>query len=301
MRAEQQRRERRTRYLFAGGTVALVVILIAVLVAVKLSSSNSGSGRSGPAPAAVLAADEHPSASAVDAVGLISQLGWPRALSGQPPLTSGGKPEVFYAGGEYCPYCAAERWAMVQALSRFGTFSNLGRTSSYSGDVYPGTPTFTFYGATYASSYLTFVPVEQYTNKLCGLSYCTLQKPTPAEERIIRKYDATPYQPTASNDGAIPFIDLANQYLVLGPQYSPAILHLDPTKTQPPDPAYTMQQIAQQISTPTSYISKGIVGSATLLTGALCELTHNQPGSVCDTKLIQQVEKALPAHALKVK
>ena len=40
-------------------------------------------------------------------------------------LTADGKPLVLYVGAEYCPYCAAERCAMVQALSRFGTFSNL--------------------------------------------------------------------------------------------------------------------------------------------------------------------------------
>ena len=43
------------------------------------------------------------------------------ATTGQPALTSGGKPEILYVGAEYCPYCAAERWAMVVALSRFGT------------------------------------------------------------------------------------------------------------------------------------------------------------------------------------
>ena len=40
-----------------------------------------------------------------------------------PALTSGGKPEMLYIGAEWCPYCAAERWAMAVALRRFGTFS----------------------------------------------------------------------------------------------------------------------------------------------------------------------------------
>ena len=43
--------------------------------------------------------------------------------SGQPVLKGpNGHPEFFYVGGEFCPYCGAERWAMINALSRFGTF-----------------------------------------------------------------------------------------------------------------------------------------------------------------------------------
>src|SRR5712692_8559609 len=40
-------------------------------------------------------------------------------------LTGNGKPEVVYVGAEYCPFCAAERWALSVALSRFGSFSGL--------------------------------------------------------------------------------------------------------------------------------------------------------------------------------
>ncbi len=83
-------------------------------------------------------------------------------------LTSGGKPEVLYLGGEYCPYCAAQRWAMVNALSRFGTFSGLTTTHSSSTDVDPNTPTWTFYKSTYTSNYLVFTPVEEYTNYRIG-------------------------------------------------------------------------------------------------------------------------------------
>ena len=41
------------------------------------------------------------------------------------PLSSGGKPEVLYVGTEFCPYCAAESWSLIVALSRFGQFSGL--------------------------------------------------------------------------------------------------------------------------------------------------------------------------------
>ena len=80
-----------------------------------------------------------------------------RPRSAAPALTSGGKPEVLYIGAEYCPYCAAERWAVIVALSRFGTFSGLAPIRSAAKDgggnaePYPLTPTWTFAKASYTS------------------------------------------------------------------------------------------------------------------------------------------------------
>ena len=65
-------------------------------------------------------------------------------------------------GAEYCPYCAAERWAMAVALSRFGTFSNLRLIHSSSADIYPNTPTLSFYKSSYTSKYVQFTPVEMF-------------------------------------------------------------------------------------------------------------------------------------------
>jgi hypothetical protein len=47
-------------------------------------------------------------------------------------LTVGGKPELLYAGEDFCPYCSAEQWALVVALSRFGTFTGLNEVRSSS-------------------------------------------------------------------------------------------------------------------------------------------------------------------------
>ncbi len=57
-------------------------------------------------------------------------------------LVKDGKPEVLYIGA-YCPFCAAERWAAIVALSRFGTFSVLRTVHSSSTDVDASTPAFT--------------------------------------------------------------------------------------------------------------------------------------------------------------
>ena len=77
------------------------------------------------------------------------------------PLTGpNGKPLIFYFGAEFCPYCAAERWPLIVALSRFGTFTGLSTTTSSSSDAYPNTPTFTFRAASYTSDYVSFQAVE---------------------------------------------------------------------------------------------------------------------------------------------
>jgi len=68
---------------------------------------------------------------------------------------------VSYVGGEYCPYCAIQRWALLVALSKFGSFTNLdGQVISSSTDVYPGLASWSFVGAKYSSPYFTFDPTE---------------------------------------------------------------------------------------------------------------------------------------------
>jgi hypothetical protein len=43
---------------------------------------------------------------------------------------------VYYEGAEYPPNCAAERWALVNALAHFGTFRNLDHMLSASSYVF---------------------------------------------------------------------------------------------------------------------------------------------------------------------
>jgi Domain of unknown function (DUF929) len=275
--AEQHAQVRKRRLWLAGGSI---VAVIAVVVAFVLASSNGGS--SGAAPGSTAApptGSEATSvvgqltsvpASALDQVGAGTTSANPTSITGA-ALTSGGKPEVLYIGAEYCPYCAAERWAMIVALSRFGTFSGLAPIRSAAKDgggnaePYPLTPTWTFAKATYTSSYLTFTPVEGYTNipdTSTGF-YTVLQTPTAAQQALLDKYDA-------ANQGAIPFIDYGNRYLSVGASYNPAILS-----------GLTWAQIADDLHDPTSTVAKSVLGTANFATAAICSLTNNQPASAC--------------------
>jgi hypothetical protein len=191
-----------------------------------------------------------------------------KPISGSPLTGATGKPEVFYLGAEYCPYCAAERWPLIIALSRFGTFSGLQTTTSSSSDVYPNTPTFTFRSATYTSQYIDFRPVET-TDR----DHNPLQTPTASEQQLVTRYDTA---------NSIPFVDFANRYAFSGAMYTPDVIG-----------GMSWQAVADAITQPDSTQAKAIVGSANLITAAICKTTANQPASVCSTAAIQNLETAL--------
>ena len=278
--AVQQRRQR--NIYIAGGSVSLVVVLIAIFVVAKLAGGGSGkvlTNKNFPsdtfaltsalvnpvetvplsklvsaAEAALKEDKKSPDSPAVFA---------PYKIKGS-SLTSGGRPEMLFIGAEYCPFCAAERWTMVMALSQFGTLSGLRGTASSSTDLNPSTPTFSFYNASYNSKYLSFVPVEEAT-----VSEAALQKPTAAQNAIIQKWDVSPY---TTEDGSIPFIYIDGKYLVTGLQYGQTVAGNIPKQFDSAVPYMTSG---------TNTTSKDAMAAAGFLVGDLCTVTHNQPSRVC--------------------
>jgi thiol-disulfide isomerase/thioredoxin len=285
--------------LFTWLTVGLVVVVVAALVIIKVASgsgtpSSDASNWQAASPTTVAQLTSVP-ASVFNSVGItspIAQVTPPQVpLKKLPLLTatdaSGKKvPEILYMGAEYCPYCAAQRWSTIIALSRFGKFSGLGNMSSYSGDVYPNTPTFTFLKAKYTSSYIVFKTVELYTNYLNAAKsfYATLQKPTSQEEAEITKYDTDKYITglTASTAGSIPFISFGNKYLVSGSSYSPTTLA-----------GSTRAEIAAALDNPTSPVTQAIIASANYQTATICSLTKDQPSNVCTSSGVMTAAKAM--------
>jgi hypothetical protein len=256
--AQQRAAERRRRMLAIGGiTVALLAVLGIIIGALvnKNSNSTQAGGTSGALPPSVQnSLTVPPSVLAQVGVGSSStQVLKPGSGS---PLTSAGKPEMLYIGAEWCPYCAAERWAMVVALNRFGHFSPLRGIHSSSTDVYPNTATVTFYHSTYTSNYLVFTPIENQ-----DVNHNPLQQPSPAQQAIWNKFDPT---------NGYPFIDIGNQFIA-GTTYNPQVLH-----------GLSWSQIAAALQNPSTPVAQGALGSANLLTAAICRVTGNQPGSVCN-------------------
>jgi Domain of unknown function (DUF929) len=249
--------------------------MVAVVVGIFIYLSKQPA--SGPPPTnAVLNTITHINPSVLAQVNTGSATNLMKPVKGGTPLTGPtGKPEVFYAGGEYCPFCAAQRWAIIVSLSRFGTFNNVTAITSAESSI----STFTFHNSTYKSQYIDFVSLELQDNQL---NHQPLENPTPAQQQLISTYDAPPYT-RPENADAIPFIDIANQQVSSGSYYLPDLLI-----------GHSWDDIANQIKDPSTDISKNVLGTANYLTAAICVATQNQPARVCAADPIPQIEKSLP-------
>ncbi len=290
---KQTKRNRRSRqaqrnstWLFVGGILVLVIVVVGLFIFLSNqpgTSTTSNGAVNSSVDAATLKTVTQVDPSVLDqvstggvsnpfklAAGATASSG---SVNAATPLTGpNGKPEVFYYGAEWCPNCAAERWSVVVALSRFGTFSGLKTMASSSSDTYPNTATFTFSQSTYTSSYIDGVLVEHE-----DLQHNVLHAPTASEQQVL----------TQNNFSGYPFMDIGNKFLITGASYDPGLLRVnvsDPT-SQP----LSMQTIASQL-TSENQLSKSILGTANYLTASICAITNNQPSTVCGDPVIQGIE-----------
>jgi hypothetical protein len=178
----------------------------------------------------------------------------PHQISTSTTLTSNGKADILYIGAEFCPFCAAERWAMVVALSKFGNFSNLEYMASAptDGDI----ATLSFRDATYSSPYnITLVTIENEDR-----NRAPLQTPTASEQQLWNQYNPNSY----------PFVDIGGQYILTTSQFNYADLS-----------NLNWTQIASQLNNPESNIARAIDGAANQFMGAICKIDGEQPSTIC--------------------
>lgn len=255
--------------------IAIVAIAVIGLVAARLISPSSGPSHKSANAALV---NKPVSASLMKTIEAAAR-STPKDVKGQAsippsaaatPFSSSAKPVFLYMGADYCPFCAAERWAIVVALSRFGTFSNLHYMLSSATDVHPDTVTFTFYGSRYESPYLTFTSVEMTTRNEAQ----PLQKPTAAEGAYLTAHD-----PTRS----IPFYTVGHYYWD-GTQVDPPLLQ-----------GLTWTSVADGLGHPTAGSAAGaIMENANVLTAAICKSDGMQPANVCRAPEITSLADTLP-------
>jgi hypothetical protein len=273
-REQQRKRDARRRLLIIGGVSAALVAIVVVMVVLYATRGDKKVATSSPAPPAAVKTVTSLPASVFAKVDTSKVTVGPKKVTGS-ALTFDGKPGVFYAGAEYCPYCAAQRWPLVIALSRFGTWSNLRQTvSGAAPEPFPETPTFSFYGASYSSPYLSFQAVETETNQKKHGQYTPLQTPTAAQAAIVSKYGT----------GAIPFLDFGNRYTIEGASYSSS-----------PLVGKSFDEIAAAAANPSTDVGKGVLGTANVFTAAVCNVTDGKPGSVCDDPTITKLRSILNA------
>ncbi|HYA68741.1 MAG TPA: DUF929 family protein, partial [Acidimicrobiales bacterium] len=202
----------------------------------------------------------------------------PKVVPNQPLLKIDGKPAVVFIGALFCPYCAAERWAIVIALSPFGTWSGLRETTSSPYDTDPSTATFAFDHATFTSDYITFVPREAETNDTTALGTRQKYQPLTAQEsNLWTKYSSYFGQPAG-----FPFLDIGNQVFVVTPSYDPQILA-----------GLNQAQIAQKLSNSGDLVTEAIMGTVNYIRAGVCHITGQQPSNVCSQSGVHAAAKAM--------
>lgn len=276
IRKQEQRRKR--GIWLASGAGGVVVIAVAVfLIIATVGGNSSTTSVTVAAPPSVAADVGGVPAATYESVGVgttgvssgsSTSSGIQSLTPPGTPITTDGKPTFVYVGGEFCPYCAAERWAMATALARFGTLSGLQTTKSAGEpESYPNTATLSFATAKFASKYLAFSPAE-----VSDRAQKKFQTPTAAAEAAFQKYDPK---------GGIPFLSINNQYIGSA-QFDPGVLK-----------GLSADQIGADLKDPTSAVAKAVIGSANVLTAGICATTGQQPAAVCSTSAVKAAASAL--------
>ncbi len=278
-RAAQQRADRKRNLLMAGGGVLAVVVVIGGIVFAGLSTKKgTGSSTVIPASSTVTQAIATTATSAMTGTPDLSKVvGPPSAITGGAALTaSNGLPQVLYVGAEYCPNCAATRWPLAVALSRFGTFSGISTTYSSSTDQPSHIPTLSFRNAAYKSSYIDFDGKEQVDG-----NNQPLQNLTTAENALFQKYGS-------ANGGTpgYPFIDFGGKWKQNGESYDSTLLS-----------GMTPDAVASAMSNATSKPGAAIQASADVFTAEICDMTSGKPANVCTATGVVTATTALASLA----
>jgi hypothetical protein len=261
-RAARKRAEARRRLLLAIGAITAVVATVATLVTLKLTAAPAHLVASeSAAPAAVARQVATVPAGVLDRASPARVATPLRQVPGAgPPLAVDGKPAIVFVSEESCPFCAAERWSLAVALSRFGTWNQLGVTRSVATDVFPNTATLSFRTARYQSTQLTLR-----TTELTDNAGHQLQPLSALGRQLIDRYDVPPYVNSADQSGAVPFLDIGNRYVLAGAQYDPQVLA-----------GLSAAQIAAQLRNPSSPVAQAIDGSAKAIITAINQVLHDQ-------------------------
>ena len=278
---------------FAWGAVALILIGVIALLVYALSDTPVTLRiviRAVTSPDVLRAVSDVPE-SRFNAVGITSpqvELVPPTTLTKQPALTVNGKPEVLAIDAEFCPFCGAERWPLIVALSRFGRFHVLHDMQSSTTSVFPGIETFSFVGASYSSPYVNLVGIEMFSNVAnSDGTFARIATLTPQQQSLVDQYGSAgraggSSQPTA---GTFPFIDIGNRMVATTSGFSPA----------------TMVQLSQSAiadsldhaDQPDQPVGQAIVASANYLTAGICAATGQRPAVVCTSKGVRAADEAL--------
>jgi hypothetical protein len=263
-RALQQRKEqrRRAKVVLSSVVAAAVVIGLITLVAINSGGNEKNSTDRPIAQDAIVKSVTDITPATYDEIGQGGvNLDAVKAVN-DPPLEADGKPKLLFVGGEFCPFCAAERWSLVAALSRFGTFSDLKqiRSAVNDGDL----ATFSFYKSSYESKYLTFTPIE-YSDR----NHAQLESIGKEDEKLWLKY---------TGQGSFPFMAYGGKFIQTQVGFDDKDLS-----------GLSWSDIADALKDPNSQVAKDIVGEANAITAMICKMTNGQPADVCSASSVTSI------------
>lgn len=186
-------------------------------------------------------------------------------------IRRGGKLFVFFMGAEFCPYSAAERWAIVRSLQKFGQWDGLKQTISAARDEpFLNLPTYDFTKATYTSAHIEFVARETKDRE-----FKPLQKLLKTEEKLVRKFN---------KDKEIPFLLIGGRFMQIGAGFTPKIFI-----------GHTFRQTETELKKAESDIRKTIDDEANIISALMC--ISGLPPELCKqtglTELVAQANAKL--------
>lgn len=270
------------RRMVEGGAALGAIVLVLVLSVTTIptgSTSPTSSRAKGSVLSSFTARGVSVSDSVLEAVGLTPGITLPKPATGRLLLTDRGKSAVVYVGANYCPFCAMQRWALVVALSRFGTFTKLGPVvSSSSTDAFPGLKSWSFHGSRYSSRYVTFDPAELYSSRPA-----VKRRGTSASFSDARLDRLSPLQRKAYGyHGISPFVNIANRFVMIGSMSSPQLIEGLP-----------LDRIVADLSNPTSPVGQAIDGDANYLIAAICDVAGVHGARICSSSVIRKAQHVL--------
>jgi hypothetical protein len=183
-------------------------------------------------------------------------------VTDQPLKRPGGKSLVYFMGAGFCPFCAAERWAIVKALERFGRWEGLAESKSAGHDEkYLNVPTFDLSRARYESDGVEFAGKET-----ADREFQPLQELDDSDYEILDMYNP---------DQMIPFLLVDGQYMQAGAGFSPELIQ---------NMSHT--QVRAELDKPNSAIGKAIRAEIDHITALVCKSTGGK-GAACNTDSVR--------------
>jgi len=180
------------------------------------------------------------------------------------------KKMIFFLSAGFCPYCAVERWAIVEALKNFGDWEILtSDKSSSTKEKYVNIPTFDFSRSKFSSKHIEF-----YGREIADRSFNEMNLLSKQDEKILDMYNP---------DKIIPFLLIDGQFMQTGTKLDPRLFENQ-----------TSEKITKLIETDKeNQITKEIRDQSNIITALICKSIGEIPEAINEQQQITDIYKKI--------